>query len=62
MVKRTDDTPRFTEADLRAAHKEGWYHRDRCSPSYKGGYKASFWDFAGLRATLGLGPRAKKDG
>jgi len=57
MTKRTDDEPRFTEADLRSAHKAGWYRGRRCSPSFKGPYSASFWDFEPLRRKLGLGPK-----
>ena len=55
--KRTDDEPRFTEADLRAAHKDGYYTAKGQVSSYKGGYRASFWDLSPLRKQLGLGPK-----
>ncbi len=56
---RTDDTPRFTEKELRAAHRDGWNLRRTQSPNFKGPYHASFWDFSKLRTSLGLGPRGR---
>lgn len=54
----TDMTPRFTEADLRAAHKAGWKAGRKCAPTFRGGYHRSFWDLSNIRADLGLGPNA----
>ena len=55
----TDDTPRFTEKDLRAAHADGWKMGRRISSGYKGGYHRSYWDFSKVRTALGLGPRGR---
>lgn len=55
--KRTSDEVRFTEADLRAAHKDGYYYAKKQSPNYKGPYMAYFWDHSALRKKLGLGPK-----
>ena len=55
----TDDTPRFTEADLRKAHADGWRMGLRIKPTYTGGYHRSYWDFSPLRTALGLGPRGR---
>ena len=55
--KRTSDEVRFTEADLRAAHKDGYYYAKKQSSKYKGPYMASFWDHSALRKKLGLGPK-----
>lgn len=54
---RTSSEPKFTEADLRAAHREGYAYAKKQAPSYKGGYHASFWDHSPLRKKLGLGPK-----
>lgn len=55
-MSKSDTTPRFTEADLRAAHEDGWKQGRACSVHYKGGYSASFWDRSELRNELGLTP------
>lgn len=59
-MSQSDKTPRFTEADLRKAHRAGYMKRGRQSPNYKGPYQASFWDHEPLRAELGLGQHRKK--
>lgn len=59
-MSQSDKTPRFTEADLRKAHRAGYMKRGQISAGYKGGYKASFWDHEPLRAELGLGAKGKK--
>jgi hypothetical protein len=59
-MSKSDTTPRFTEADLRKAHKAGYKKRVRQVASYNGGYRASFWDFEKLRAELGLMPESTK--
>ncbi len=53
----SDLTPRFTEADLRKAHRAGWLKRSNQAKSFAGPYQASFWDFEPLRKQLGLGPK-----
>lgn len=55
-MSKSDTTPRFTEADLRKAHRAGYQLRARQSAKYQGGYKASFWDACALRNELGLTP------
>lgn len=59
-MSKSDTTPRFTEADLRRAHKEGWKAGKRSSPNYRGGYHASFWDMCELRNELGLTPKGSQ--
>jgi hypothetical protein len=56
---RTSSEPRFTEADLRLAHKDGYLKGRKTSPSYTGGYHSSMWDLSAARAKLGLGPRGR---
>lgn len=55
-MSKSDTTPRFTEADMRRAHRDGWKMGKASSPNYRGGYNASFWDRSELRNELGLTP------